>query len=305
MKIDNFALTMHQTCPAKYDLRIRKQWASRFKSGALGFGGAFHAGLAAWYKTHDITAALQAIEAAWVPGPVDDYRTLEKCLRTMTEYIRAYPSESFDVVGYGTDNPMVEVSFTLDTGMYLSCTECGPDAGAWKPGEDKCQNCGTLLEPIEYGGIFDTLVESNGVVWILEHKTTSQLGDYYFDQFKPNNQVTGYVWAAEKLTGRRVAGAIINAIGVYKVGQTRLKREPTSRSRPLIDEWLNNVRVTCEEIQQHERTGQWPMRTMACTLYGKCEFHSVHSLSTIVERDKLLEQNFVREIWDHETRDGV
>lgn len=320
MKIDNFALTMFQACPAKYFLRMKEGWTTRRKSAALGFGGALHEGLATWYKTHDAGKSLLAIDAAWpLNTPIDDYRSKEKCIKVMAEHIKNYGEETFSIVG-APDNPMVECTFTLDTGMYLSCMDCGADAGAWQgkwivennqvgliavENHHLCPSCGKPLEPIEYGGIFDGLTEFSNSIYVLEHKSTSQLGAYYFNQFKPNNQVTGYVWAAGKLSGRRVGGAIINAIGVYKVGATKFERQITTRSQSDIAEWLNNLQASCEAIRACERKGYFPMHTVACTMYGACEFLSVHTLSNLTEREKLLEQDFIREEWVYEQRAGV
>jgi hypothetical protein len=313
MKIDNFALTMHQTCPAKYDLRIRQGWTTRGKSGALGFGGALHVGLAVWYRTHSLEQALMAINDKWPEDlPVDDFRTKEKCITTMIEYSKFYPSEGFTVVGM-PDNPMIEVPFTIELGL------CVPYCGDWTDGlgefhggcgaeqkdmaAQRCENCGASLEPIEYGGIFDGLVEFSEQVFVLEHKSTSVLGGSYFNQFKPNNQVSGYIWAAEELSGKHVVGALVNAIGIYKVGKTKFEREMTSRSEEGIKLWKQNVQVTCAEIKYHERTGYWPLRTQACTLYGLCEFHPIHVLEHASEQEKRLESLYVKDKWDYELRE--
>lgn len=307
MKIDNFTLSQYMTCPLKFKERIIEGWTGRSKSAALGFGGALHEGLAAWYRTGNQAEAIKAIHEAWpANSPVDDYRNEAKCISVMVEYMRKYSQEAFKVVG-APSNPMIECTFTLDTGMYLSCLECGPDAGVWRPEDygNNCPNCNAPLEPIEYGGIFDGLVESAGSVYVLEHKTTSQLGSYYFNQFKPNNQVSGYVWAAGLLSGRRVGGALINAIGVYKSQATKFERQLTTRSQDNITEWLEGVRQICELIQMSRRNNYWPMNTGACTLYGQCEYHSVHVLGTETERQKMLEQQYVRDSWEYEARTGV
>lgn len=318
MKVDNFALTMFQSCPAKYDLRIRQGWASRRKSAALGFGGALHEGLAAWYRTGSKTDALTAIHEAWPTStPIDDYRSKEKCISTMIEYMKKYPDESFSVVGFPS-NPMIECTFTLDTDLRLSCIHCGPIAGKWTghyevvdrqlvllDTHELCNQCGRELEPIEYGGIFDGLVDFSNSIYVFEHKSTSQLGAYYFNQFKPNNQVTGYTWAASLLSGKRVGGAIINAIGIYKSSATKFERQITTRSQQDIAEWLNNVQHTCELIKECERTGHWPMFTPSCTMYGQCEFHNVHVLSSTTERQKMLEQDYIHDDWHYEQRAGV
>lgn len=306
MKIDNFALTMFQTCPAKYWLRMREHWTSRRKSAALGFGGALHEGLAAWYKTGDRAAALVAINDSW-PGdlPIDDWRTKEKCLSVMIDYMKHYPQESFKIIGY-PEAPMIENTFTLDTGMFLKCKEC-QDADQSVPWESECTNCGSPLqkEPIEYGGIFDGLVQFGPSCFIFEHKTTSQMGDYYFNQFRPNNQVTGYVWAGGLLSGQPVGGAIINAIGIYRVGATKFRREITTRTEEDIKHWLMNVYSTCQQIQDCELRGFFPQYTGSCTMYGKCEFHDVHVLGTHTEQERWLEQQYVKKPWNYEHRDDV
>lgn len=302
IKIDNFALTMFQSCPAKYALRIKQGWTSRRKSGALGFGGALHEGLAEWYRSHDKVKAIQAIIDAWPLNlPIDDWRTREKCVAVMVEYMKHYPEEEFKVVGM-PDNPMIECTSTIDTGMFLSCNDC---LAPWNPESSGICVCGQPLEPIEYGGIFDGLVEYSGMAYVLEHKTTSQLGAYYFDQFKPNNQVTGYIWMAGMLSDQKISGAIVNAIGIYKASPTKFERQMTGRSADNITEWLENVRNTCEMIRECEARMHWPMFTPSCTMYGKCEYHSVHVLGTHKEREKLLEQDYVKEEWLYESRANV
>jgi len=319
-------LTMWQQCPAKYHLR-KLGWTTRRRSGALSFGGALHEGLAEWYRTGSGEKALMKIGEVWPESaPADDYRNKQKCLTVMLEYMKVYGHEPFKVVMAG-DKPLIEVAFTLDTGMYLDCIGykvgenpdgssrwelgCGwrwsEDGFRYSPthGEDNiCPKCGHELEPIEYGGIMDGVVEFGPQIYVLEHKSTSQLGPTYFNQFKPNNQVTGYVWAGGVMSGKRAGGAIINAIGVYKAGATKFERKPTSRSDAEIAEWLENVRRECNAIRRCEVTGEYAMRTTACTMYGLCEYHSVHTLPPGTARERRLEQDYVKEHWDYERRDA-
>jgi len=306
MKVDNFALTMFQACPIKYKLRIQDHWTSRRKSSALGFGGALHEGLAAWYRTGEQTKALSAIGDSWPENlPIDDWRTKEKCLKTMMEYMKTYPVETFQVIGRDTEDPMVECTFTLSTGLYLACESPGCNQPLYSLTNPLCSVCGEPREEIEYGGIFDTLVEFNNNIYVLEHKTTSRLGSYYFNQFKPNNQVTGYIWGGGLMSGQRVGGAIINAIGLYKSSATKFERQITSRSHEEISEWLIHIHSTCQQIRDCERRNYWPMYTGSCTMYGQCEYHSVHVLGTENERSKRLSTDFIQEAWEYENREGV
>lgn len=317
MRIDNLAREDHDVCPAKYDLRHNLHWTTRGRSPALGFGGVLHLGLGAWYRTHDAVEALKAIQLGWrhVP-PVDDFRTLEKCLRVMTEYIKEYPSEGWKVVGDGTDEPLVEKAFTIDTGLYLPCslswlgdpTHGEPCALIGEPpesGETTCGNCGRELEPIEYGGIIDVVSEFSGTLYIVDHKTTTRMGEAqkYFRQFKPDNQMTGYIWGASNLTNQPVGGALINGIGLYKSQATKFERQLTTRSSHDLRQFLRDLHMKCIEIKTHKRLGIWPFRTKSCTLYGICEYHDVHSNSDPETQLKILEQQYVQRKWDYEARD--
>lgn len=317
MKIDNYALTTFQACPAKFKLGIIEGWRSRAKSPALSFGAAFHEGLAKWYSIAGSTgerlqAALAAIEESWEEHDrFDDYRTLERCKRVMIEYVQNYSTESFKVLADDTGN-IIECTFTLETGMYLDCGNYydwkGPEyeevpCGKGKANaEGKCENCNASCEPIEYGGIFDGVIDFNGQFYIFEHKTTSQMGPAYFKQFKPNNQVTGYIWAARLLTGQKVRGALVNAIAVTKTG-TRFDRSYITRNDTDINRWLGDLRSECNSIARHKATGEWPYRTPSCLQYGECTFHRVHTLSEDHEQQAMLEQDYVRQIWDYEHRD--
>lgn len=294
---------MFQTCPAKFDLRILNEWTGRRKSAALGFGGALHQGLKVWYRGGGRAAAITSIAEVWPQGlPTDDWRTKEKCMSVMLEYMKEYPVETFKILG-APESPMVEQTFTLPTGKYLDCIICGGQSDPDNPGFCSAPH---PLEEIEYGGIFDGGVEFTNN-FVFEHKTTTMMGkpphSWFFQQFKPNNQVTGYIWALGQLTGQRVGGAIINAIGLYKSSATRFAREITTRSDEDIESWLDNVRATCQMIKDCERRGHWPKHTGSCTMYGKCEFHDVHVLGAVKEQEKFLEQQYIKQPWDYEHRD--
>lgn len=299
MKIDSTALTTFQMCPSKYQLRMEVGWKPRRISAALIFGKSIHAALATWYKTSDAQKSLLAIIESWdANAPVDDFRSREKCAKVFLEYIKEYPQENFFIVG-APDNPMIEVPFSLDTGMFCDCPHCGT---VWNRIDGMCA-CGQLLEPIEYGGIYDGLIKFGPQVFVLEHKSTSMMGPGFFNQFKPNNQVSGYIWAGQQMSGLPVGGALINAIGVYAKGVTRFERSITTRTHDEVTEWLANVQTVCSEINRAKVTGKWEMRTPSCVLYGRCDYLDVHQLATIYERTKMLETSYIVDKWDYEAQD--
>ena len=297
MKIDNTALVAFQTCPALYFLRFKQGWAPRRKSAALGFGGGVHLGLQQWYENEllDTESRLKlgvaAMAEGWTPGPIDDYRTLEKAVELLVLYSKQYPRENFNLV-QGPSGPLVEVVFTLPLVDILTGEQLFCDDG----------------EPIEYGGIFDGLVDSGGPAaqhYVLEHKTTSRLGPSYMYQFKPNNQLSGYIWAGWQLSGRKVAGALINAMCVTSGGKIEFRREITTRTEYDLHKWAKDVQATCNLIRRAERTNEWPRFTKNCTMYGRCEFHEVHTKGDPATEQRVLEQDYEIRHWSHESRDEV
>jgi hypothetical protein len=304
LKVDNTALETF-ICPAKYDLRINRGIVPLKRKPSLSFGGVLHRGWAEWYRTGSEQKALKAIVDHWPEVmPSDDFRTKAYALTVMHEYVAAYPTESWKPI-QTADGPLVEKAFTLDTGLFLECKEGCP----WNAGDEKgvCQNCGETLEPILYGGIIDIGVDFGGTFYVVDHKTTTVLGkedsNYYFLQYKPDNQMTGYIWGLRQLTNQRVGGAIINAAGLYKSGEVRFKRQVTARNEFEINEWLQTVRAKCIAIKHCERTGIWPLETKYCMHYGQCEYHSVHVLNDPVSREKRIEADYVVSHWNYEERD--
>lgn len=307
MKIDNFALSGFQTCRAKYYLRHALGYTPVRKKPALSFGGVVHNGLAEWYRTGDLSAALRAIEAHWPEVmPTEDFRTKAKALETIYAYTKEYPTEVWKPIATPS-GVLVEQPFTIPTGLFLKCGECKFEgyAGENDYREGKCSNCNGALEEVEYGGLIDVGAFWGDMVYVVDHKTTTRLGDgnYYFMQYKPDNQMTGYIWGLGKLSNQRVGGALISAIGLYKAKPPEFKRQVTNRSERDIAEWLRYVLDTCNDIKQCERSGVWRMETGACMQYGQCDYHAVHTLPEGIEREKRLENDYVVSHWNYEERD--
>lgn len=316
MKVDNTMLLAFQKCPLFFRERHELHWASRYASGALGHGGAVHEGLKAWYQNmkdgggavRGVELAVQAISDAWPPNhPIDDFRTKERAQRLMLAYIQEYPSETFSILE-------VEVPFCFELGRkILWCGDCqfeNPPTAGGLP-RVICSGCGKELEEIEYGGIFDTLTRfgpmtSQSVNYVLEHKTTSELGDHYFVQWEIHNQITGYCWGASQASGKLIGGANVNVLCLTKGGNMKFKRRMIGVNPSQIEEWKNDVAVECNNIARAQRLGHWQKRTDSCvSKFGTCLYHSVHLLSDPDERRRRLETDYVKEEWNFERRDDA
>lgn len=328
MKVDNTMLSALDDCMLKYKESMEDHWSSRFQGGALGHGIAIHAGLAAWYQgsidnetqVQRMEKGVAEIQRAWNPEhPADDFRTLERAQRLFLKFIEKYPQETFKILA-------VEVPFALPItpAAWLDCNnsfhERDEPSGVYKirsfctgkPTNDGyCFDCGKPCEPIEYGGIYDLLVQfgsqAMSTIYVVDHKTTSQLGPTYFLQFNPNNQITGYCWGAEQMSDRKVAGAIINTLCMTNAKDPTMKfeRGMTARTPADFAEFRSDVIWKCNAIATARRTGIWPKSTGMCqTKYGMCGYHSIHVLGDESERQLRRETDYVKRVWNFENRDG-
>lgn len=155
-------------------------------------------------------------------------------------------------------------------------------------------------EPVLYAGRFDMLGSMRGqsTLFVVDEKTTSQLGPTWGNQWTIRAQFTGYVWGARQF-GHPVAGAVVRGISILKekYGNAEVI---VHRQDWQIDRWLENLRRDCEQMilqwqemeshgmPQHPLTlddsgkilqAEVPVMTpftqsldQACAAYGGCPF---------------------------------
>lgn len=299
--IDNTALADYMACPRKffYGMVLNRR-RSGATAPALAFGTSWHSALEAHYKTGGDRSAVElAILTSWEQHDrPDDHRTVQRVLSCYEQYCDYWGDHAQDSARNGRtvgfpENPMVEIPVEI----------------AWPGGAHP------------YTGKIDRIIEINGLYYVEDHKTTSQLGAQYFQQYDPNNQMMGYAWLAQKLTGLRIAGVRINALGVLKT-QTKLAREIVSYSKERLEEWGANYNSWVERLESSyrmvaefnaNRTGEddpspeaaravvlraFPHNFMACSgKYGMCQYASACSFQP-ARRDYVLETEYALKEWD-------
>ena len=148
-----------------------------------------------------------------------------------------------------------------------------------------------LSKDILYYGRIDLIVELNGVIYIVDHKTSSNMRF----MASPNHQFTGYIHNGLTL-GLNVTGAIANILGVYKT-KTEFKRPATYRSEGDIREWKHYVMDTKMRIDQCLREEFFPMFAHSCYRYGAtCPFE-VLCTAEDKWREDIIETDFNINEW--------
>jgi len=141
------------------------------------------------------------------------------------------------------------------------------------------------------------------VLWVIDHKTTSSLGQNYVKMSEPNLQFDGYTYAAKR-EGFDVVGVIVDALLVAKgllesssrSRLTPLLRYDSYRSNAQLEEYERIVDRIQKDIRVCEETGEWYPNYDSCTYFGECPYRRV-CVEEECHRERLLNSEYVVEFW--------
>ena len=186
------AMMMFLSCRQKYVYRQMQNIVPSARSTALVFGTAVHAGLECWFKTHDVTLAVDAA-MSYAELDLEDSIKAGELVRRYTE---EYADDAFTVLG-------VEQKFEVP----LKHPETKRRSPLWN-----------------LAGKADGLVTINDEIFILEHKTTSNINEDYWARVDIDCQIMTYAIALQQQLKKPVAGAIFD---VLKKPMIRMKQGET------------------------------------------------------------------------------
>lgn len=260
--IDNSMRSDFVACPRKFYHRYIQGYRRAGQSVHLHFGAAFAEGMAAYrtalFDGFDVEKALAAgttaIIRAWgdFEPPPDATKTLERCVGALeaqcanwpplTDHLRPARSPS-------GDSPMVEFSFALPL------TIAHPASG----------------EPLIYSGRFDMIGEMGNGLWVVDDKTTGQLGASWMNNWKLRAQFTGYAWGAREF-GWAVQGAIVRGISILKKGYG-FAEVIEHRPEWMIANWHTQLLRDVRRMIDAWRADEWDQSLSdACSSFGGCPY---------------------------------
>lgn len=300
VNINYSSLEMMQTCMRKAQYGLAEGWRGP-ESEALVFGSAIHKGIEVWYvhprsqrtrisaecmdyqvtpftdNPHAETCArCSSIDAFRNAGealellPPDNKRSLENGVEIMNNYCDEYLEDPFEVMRTKEGKPMIEIH-----------------------GEARMYEDEKLI--INYHGTLDLVLKDahTGDVFVVDHKTTWQLGKDFYNRLKPNHQYTGYVWLGNQVLGLTTNRFLINGIQVAKTKRA-LARQFTERSEEDFHELKSAVVYNVKNYLACMEKNMFPQNSPnPCTMYGGCTFRSVCDLPSSM-RQQTLELSFER-----------
>lgn len=262
--VSNSRLACFRRCPRKYKYRYVDHLASESKSPALVLGSTVHKGLEVLYqmetielspqqraenamKAYDEEVARVATEMAAAGG--GDSERFEKDSymgRQMLKYYleEIFPTDDFTPV---SSEMKLEVRVPNPGGKFSWCT---------------------------FIGFIDALVERDGKLYIMEHKTAK---DLKVDHLITDTQVTQYIWALRQM-GYPVEGVYYNILRKVDPFSTRSKgpyhyREAVFRNDDEIAQQERELYNTYMAMKHVDRYGYYRNPTRDCT--WDCDYRAI------------------------------
>jgi len=221
--------------------------------------------------------------------------------------------------GTGRTSIMSEVPFVVKLFDYATPT-WQKDAYALSMGLLSTTEGDRWHIPVYYHGFIDLLVSHNDLLFVFDWKSTSKLGQSYWDDKKAIAQPKGYSWAMEQLLGVKMHGYIIRALRTieppqYVTNGTASKKGEFKKISDWwdeslveqrfdlgdgeLEEWKNNAIEQVEQFLWHYSRGFYPQNKSMCTAatgdfypdsdtmgrkYGRCQYYEV--CHTFPEKDR-------------------
>jgi len=288
--LDNSILSSHGRCNALSLYNYHLNRAGRSENFPINFGVHYH-------------AFRETLERLYIQWCITEGKELSKMTGLLYEV--AFATASKDWV----DPPIEHKKGYLDLGRFRkSCEEAFESwVGEKNRGIFKVIGTETTFGlPLPSGRIFsgtlDQVVEWNNRLWVRDFKTVGRKEDWH-EKYNPEHQFTGYVWAAQILSGRKIEGTIVDV--VYNIKTKGPEFHPTlaNRSTGDIELWLEWVESEYDSYEKCVKTGIWPMRTTACGDYGGCFFRACCNEGSWPSIQQWLLDKTVESFWDPMNRD--
>lgn len=241
----------------------------------LAFGGAVHAGLESFFRGEQDWRGRALADAAIteLDSLGDPRRNTNKLMDLMESYCLEYsrnPSMQFDILTID-GKPAVEKSFVVPLGKVSFDAQT-------------LTNLQAREVNINWSGKLDLLTKYEGALCMVDHKTTSVMGEKFIDDKIRSTQMLGYTYAArflarELFDNMPVYGARINALASRSAGYEFKIFDipyPDWKVKEWQEETLGAIKALITQLDIFLSTGMAiPTREHCVTKYGKCAYFDV------------------------------
>lgn len=272
LRIDNTFCEDFRRCFKRGDYRHNHGYTTQYTASPLSFGGAIHAGLAHFYQGNGKEDACAVALKGWrvISEEVneDEWRTPAKALEVLDQYF-SLPAAELPVLSGVNGQPLVEID-----AVYPLLTVSDPQRI-----RDKLAACG--YSDVLYVGLIDLMITWMGKPAICDHKTTSgiytpktepsNIRPQFWDGFRPNKQMIGYLWTVSQYMKEPITTVVINALGVSKANNRNcFERRDFLFTPSEVEEWRRDTVSLVEQYLDCKLNGYWPTNGAPyyCHSYG-------------------------------------
>jgi len=261
--LDYTTLSTFLTCRKKHYWRNVRNLVAVDGAVSLAFGHSTHGGWAVFYKGEGDKATLKAFACEYkdFPVPEGDKRTLKRGMECLEDYTKRYQHNPFKVIN-------VEVSHQVKIHPLLT-----------------------------YAARMDLIIKWEGRIYVMEHKTASKLGSYFFDAFKLNHQVDGYFFACMDKYGE-CHGVWIDAMLIAKTKFNCL-RDIVGRGPKHKEEFIEELLDIEKNMRWAEKEQSYPLDKGSCDYYGACVYKDLcyyrHDKKIL---KRVIETRYTESVWD-------
>lgn len=158
-----------------------------------------------------------------------------------------------------------------------------------------------LPNGVKRSGRFDQVILWNGRVWGRDFKTTTKDWKYFQRTFWPNDQFSGYTYAQKLLTGKTVAGQLVEAV-INRAPTKTEDRLPEVQSKIVainegqLETWLDEQLYWDQSLKMARENDLYPKNEKSC---GWCPYHQVCQGSNEMAQETILKSHYTVRVWDN------
>lgn len=261
--LDSTKLQCYCACPRQFFYEYVLGWRREYTSNHLIFGRAWHEALEHIYKTkfapEEVPVAYEKFLADYreeLPEATDSWfkgKTPDNALLALIEYTKEWAKDAYEID-------------VLDT-------EVGGKVGIGRGRE--------IAVKIDLVGFRD------GKIMALEHKTGSQAGETWANQWKLSIQIGAYLHALAACYPCEGYDPAIFVNGTFfYVKSRKFLRVAMQRTGAAMLNWLTTVHTLFDQIEEDFAKlanctdsdtimDAFPMHPTACTSYAGCQYHDL------------------------------
>lgn len=292
--IDSSMLSHLRSCPMKFFREYVQHWKPKGPSIHLHAGAAYASGLEAarraYYEQGMSVEASEAVGLVELRRSYGDFecppsvnKTIEYMVGAMQYYFSRYPLDNDPATPATLPGGSLGIEFSFAEPLPIAHPVTG--------------------DPLIFSGRSDMIVNFASGLYILDDKTSSQLGPQWNKQWDMRGQFSGYCWAARQ-PGLElpVSGVLVRGLGILK-SEYKTDQALTYRSPWEIQRWYDQTCWDIEDAITMFRSDRWRYNLdEACNAFGGCLFKSPCKSQN---PDSWLSNDFEQRVWDPLAREEL